>query len=209
MPSVPIDTRGRKGYPVNGVLLPDEYHDKIAYTLILEEELQRRVEEMAAQITEDYCDKDLTAIIMTNGALVFGVDLLRSTRMLPWRLHTVAVRSYSGTESTGKAEIHATYREQDIKDRNVLVIEDIIDTGNSMVRLLPELEKMNPRDLAVTALLDKPSRRKNSTVDTFLRDVGFTIDNVFVVGYGLDFNYDYRWCEDLVVLKPKEYKEAL
>lgn len=155
---------------------------------ISEEEIRRKVAEMGAAITRDYQGKDLFVVAVLRGAIFFAVDLVRHID-LPLVLDFVQISSYGdATESSGRAKIT---RELDlsIKDKDVLVVEDIVDTRLTLFNLLSFLRSKFPASLRVCTLLDKKERAER---EIHLDYVGFRIDNAFVVGYGLDYAQRYR-----------------
>ncbi len=157
--------------------------------LITEEQIRSRVSELAEQIARESSSGRLHVLFVLKGAFVFCADLLRalSRHGLDITVDYVIAKSYAGTESTGDVRCSV---EVDIKDREVLLLEDIIDTGRTVKRLKEELLKMGPESLRTVCLLDKPSRRE---VDMAADYVGFEIQDRFVVGYGLDYNEKYRY----------------
>lgn len=163
--------------------------------LIRAETLQTRVEEMAAVIEEDYRGGALTLVVVLNGALFFAADLLRRLRA-DIRLECVHARSYAGAASTGEVLIQARELEF-VAGRDVLIIEDIVDTGRTARALLERLREQQPASLALCALLDKTAYREENYSPDY---VGFTVNDQFVVGYGLDFNGRYRHLPQLYVL---------
>jgi len=157
-------------------------------TYISEEKIQAKVAEMGARITRDYQGKDLVVIAVLRGAIVFAVDLVRHID-LPLVLDFVQISSYgNGTESTGRAKIT---RELDlsIKGKDVLVVEDIADTRHTLFNLLSFLRSKFPRSIRICSLLDKQERKQREIP---LDYVGFTIENRFVIGYGLDYAQRFR-----------------
>jgi hypoxanthine phosphoribosyltransferase len=155
---------------------------------ISEEEIRKKVAELGAIITLDYDGKDLFVVAVLRGAIFFAVDLVREID-LPLVLDFVQISSYAdGTESTGRAKIT---RELDlsIQDKDVLVVEDIADTRHTLFNLLSFLRSKFPRSIRVCALLDKRDRAEREIPIDY---VGFTIENAFVIGYGLDYAQRYR-----------------
>lgn len=155
---------------------------------ISEEEIRAKVAELGARITRDYQGKDLFVIAVLRGAIVFAVDLVRQID-LPLVLDFVQITSYGDdTESTGRARIT---RELDlsIKDKDVLVVEDIADTRHTLFNLLSFLKSKFPRSIRICSLLDKQERKE---LEIPIDYVGFTIENKFVIGYGLDYAQIYR-----------------
>ncbi len=170
--------------------------------LFTPEALAQRVKELADQINRDYAGKSPMVVGTLRGSFVFMADLVRQIN-LPLTVDFLSASSYgSGTESSGQVRLKLDLGD-DIAGRDVLIIEDIVDSGNTLSKLLPELQKRGPASLKVCALLDKPERR----VLPFQADyVGFTIPDAFVVGYGLDFNQHYRQLPYIGVLKPSVYE---
>ena len=155
---------------------------------ITEEKIRERVAELGEEITRDYRGKDLFVIAVLRGAIFFAVDLVRHVD-LPLVLDFVQISSYGdGTESNGRAKIT---RELDlsIKDKDVLVVEDIADTRHTLFNLLSFLQSKFPRSVRICTLLDKRERMER---DIPLDYIGFTIENKFVIGYGLDYAQRYR-----------------
>jgi len=152
------------------------------------ETIARRVVELGEEITRDYAGKDLHVICVLNGAFVFMADLVRAIN-LPLTVDFLSVSSYgSRTESSGEVRLLKDL-EQSLKNRHVIIVEDIIDTGLTMQYLLGYLQGRKPASVKVATLLSKPSRR---LVDVPVDYVGFTIDDAFVYGYGLDVDHRLR-----------------
>jgi len=171
--------------------------------LISEEQLQKRIAELGEQITRDYADKNPVVIGVLKGVVVFYADMLRQIKT-QCEMAFMTMRSYSGTSSTGNLQILQDLA-IDIKGRHVLILEDIFDTGNSLDFTYRHLQSKNPASIKICTLLDKPSRRKPGI--TLQADyVGFTIDNYFVIGYGLDYNEHYRNLPFVGILKPEVYE---
>ena len=162
--------------------------DAIGEVLVEAADLQRRVVELGAEINRDYQHKDLVMIGVLKGAVLFLADLMRELE-IPCEVDFMAVSSYgSSTDSSGVVRILKDL-DASIEDRDVLLVEDIVDSGLTLHYLLKSLGARNPRSLEVCALLTKPDRRR---VDLPIRYVGFEIPNRFVVGYGLDHAQRYR-----------------
>ena len=157
--------------------------------LIGEKEIQSRVEKLAAEISESYKGESLLVVGILRGAIMFMVDLLKKLEINDVQIDFMAVSSYgSSTVSSGKINIKKDLSES-IEGRNVLIVEDIIDTGNTLYHLIEYLKKDNPKSVKLCTLFDKPERReKEVPVDW----VGFDIPNKFIVGYGLDYAQRYR-----------------
>ena len=168
------------------------------------EQIAEAVRKLGRQITEDYQGKDLTMVCILNGASVFFIDLIREVD-LPLSIGFMAVSSYgSGTSSTGVVRIIKDL-DQNIENKHVLIVEDIVDSGKTLHFLLQVLSQRHPASIHVAALLDKPARR---VVDLKTRYSCFDIPDAFVVGYGLDFDEKYRNLPDIGVLHPRIYQNA-
>jgi hypoxanthine phosphoribosyltransferase len=156
--------------------------------LIDEDTLQGRIGELGAEITEDYRGRDLLLVGVLKGAIFFMADLMRAIEV-PCEVDFMAISSYgAGVDSSGVVRILKDL-DVSVEGRNVLVVEDIIDSGLTLSYLLRNLEAREPASLEICALLTKPGRRQN---DVHCRYVGFEIPNRFVIGYGLDFAERYR-----------------
>lgn len=165
--------------------------------LFSRDEIQKRVKEIAAQISKDYAGRELIIIGVLRGAFIFMADLIREIS-IPCRVDFARLASYgAGSESSGKVVMTKDI-ETSIKDRDILIVEDIVDTGLTMQYLVEWLKERNPRSLKTCVFLDKRKRRKISFEAEY---VGFTIDDGFVVGYGLDFNEKYRFSPDIYIIK--------
>jgi hypoxanthine phosphoribosyltransferase len=163
--------------------------------LLSHDAIQARVQEMGRQITADYAGHDLHVVGVLKGACTFMTDLCRCIE-LPLTLDYIAVSSYgAATKSSGEVRLVKDL-DQGLEGRDMLVVEDIVDTGLTLNYLMNVLKARGPRSLKVAALLSKPSRR---LVEIPVDYVGFTIDDHFVVGYGLDYNEKYRNNRDIVI----------
>ncbi len=156
-------------------------------TLLTREEVEKRIKELAKEIEKDYCGKDLLVIGPLKGSIMFMSDLIKEMD-LPVMIDFMSVSSYSGTTSTGVINV---LKDTDIsvKDKDVLIVEDIIDTGLTLSHVKKLLEDRGAKSLKICTLLDKPSRR---TVEMKGDYVGFEIPDEFVVGYGLDYDQHHR-----------------
>lgn len=150
--------------------------------LIGKEELNKRIEELAKQIDEDYKEQDIIAICVLNGAAFFAVDLTlkMKTKM---QVEFIKISSYEGTESTGEIRKYLDIDKKKVEGRNILIIEDIVDTGRSMHYLIKHLKEKNPKDIKICSLLSKPSRRE---IEVNIDYLGFEVPNKFIIGYGFD-----------------------
>jgi hypoxanthine phosphoribosyltransferase len=168
----------------------------VSDVLIGADELQQRIGALAAEISRDYAGRDLLLIGVLKGAVFFLGDLMRALTV-PSECDFMAISSYgSGTESSGVVRILKDL-DASIADRDVLVVEDIVDSGLTLSYLLRTLAARGPKTLEVCALLTKPDRRE---VDLACRYVGFEIPNRFVIGYGLDYDERYRSLPFVAVL---------
>ena len=157
-------------------------------TMLSKEEIQERVQELGAMITKEYKDGSLVLVCVLKGSFVFAADLMRAID-LPLRIDFLGVRSYGeGTESSGVVQITQDLS-RPIEHEDVLIVEDIVDTGLTIAHLMDLLRTRNPRSVKVCALLHKPVRAR---VEVKIDYLGFTIEDKFVVGYGLDFAEKHR-----------------
>ena len=177
------------------------FDNDIQEVLFSEEQLKNRVQEIARQITADYQGKEIMLISVLRGSFVFMADLCRAID-LPCTLDFMAVSSYGkGTKSSGQVQITKDLSE-DISDRHIIVVEDILDSGNTLSYLLKILENRHPASIRLCTLLDKPDRRVKPVEVHYS---GFTIPDAFVVGYGLDYAEKYRNLPYIGILKPEVY----
>lgn len=173
----------------------------IASVLIDEAAIQAKVREMAAAISRDYADRELSVVGILKGATVFCADLLRRITV-PCTLDFMAISSYgAASRSTGVHRINLDL-EGPLIGRHVLLVEDIVDTGLTLRFLREYLIQRTPASLSIAVLLDKPSRRK---ADVEVEYRGFEIPDEFVVGYGLDYAGKYRNLPDVCILKPEVF----
>jgi len=161
---------------------------KVGRVLISPEELDRRVQELGAEISRDYAGKDLVMVGVLRGAVIFIADLLRALEV-PCEIDFMAVSSYgSSRDSSGVVRILKDL-DDSITGRDVLIVEDIVDSGLTLNYLMRNLQARDPASIEVCSLLTKPERRR---VEIPMKYVGFEIPNTFVVGYGLDYAQRYR-----------------
>lgn len=159
--------------------------------------IQKRVRELADQISKDYAGRELVIIGVLKGAFIFMADLVREISV-PCRVDFTRLASYgAGADSSGKVVMTKDI-ETSIKGKDILIVEDILDTGLTLQYVVNWLKERNPNSLKICVFLDKRKRRKVSFEADY---VGFTIDDGFVVGYGLDFNEKYRFSPDIYVIK--------
>jgi len=175
--------------------------DDIQQVLFTEEQLKQRVAELAREIERDYAGEEIMLVCVLRGAFVFMADLARAIQQ-PCTLDFMSVSSYGrGTTSSGQVQITKDLSE-DITGRHLIVVEDILDSGNTLSYLLKLLEHRHPADIRLAVLLDKPDRRTKPVKPDY---VGFTIPDAFVVGYGLDYAERYRNLPYIGILKPEVY----
>ena len=176
----------------------------IERVLFTEQELKDRVAELAAQIDRDYAGKEPMLISVLRGSFIFMADLARAIT-LPCTVDFMAVSSYgSGTTSSGQVKITKDLSES-IEGRDIIVVEDILDSGNTLSYLFRLLQARHPASVRLCTLLDKPSRRTKPITADY---TGFTVDDLFVVGYGLDYAEKYRNLPYIGILKPAVYEKA-
>ena len=177
-------------------------HDDIQTILVTEEQLQAKVAQLGARISQDYAGKDLLLVSILKGAVVFMADLMRAVT-IPCSIDFMVVSSYGGTntESTGLVKIVKDL-DADLSGREVLIVEDVLDTGVTLSNLVPMLRMRHPNSVKICAILDKPARRKTSITADYR---GFEVPDAFVVGYGLDYDEKYRNLPFVGVLKPEVY----
>lgn len=176
----------------------------INHILVTEEQLKAKVNELGAQITRDYAGRDLLLVSILKGSVVFMADLMRAIQM-PCGIDFMVVSSYGGanTTSTGLVKIVKDL-DQDLSGKDLLIVEDILDTGITLSHLVPMLKLRNPASVRLCTILSKPSRRKADIEPDYL---GFEVPDEFVVGYGLDYDEKYRNLPYVGVLKPEVYSK--
>ena len=171
--------------------------------LIGQNEIREAVKKLAAQINKEYKDKELMCICILRGAVMFFTDLIRELD-LPLTIDFMAISSYgNSTRTSGEVRLQKDL-DQSVLDKDVLVVEDIVDSGLTLTYIMDVLSKRGAKSVKLATLLDKPERRKNKLKVDY---VCFTIPNEFVVGYGLDYAEKYRNLPDIGVLDPKIYSE--
>lgn len=176
----------------------------VAEILITEEQIQAKTRELGQLISRDYAGQDLLLICVLKGAISFLADLMREIT-IPHEIDFMAISSYgSSTESSGVVRILKDL-DTNIEGRNVLIVEDIVDTGRTLDYITQNLKTRRPKSVRICTLLNKPSRRE---IDIPLDYVGFEIPNKFVIGYGLDFAEIYRSLPYIGVLKKEKYDKT-
>jgi hypoxanthine phosphoribosyltransferase len=183
--------------------VPPRWRKEVEGILITEEHIARRVKSLARQIERDFHGREMVVVSLLSGTVMFLADLIRHLR-LPLHLDFIGVSSYgSGTES--RELVFTKELRLDVRGRDVLLVDDILDTGKTLSRVLLKIRALEPRRIKTCMLLDKPARR----VEKIRADyVGFEIPNLFVVGYGLDFAERYRNLPFIGVLHPNVYQKA-
>lgn len=176
--------------------------DGILKVLVTSEQLQTKVQELGERISRDYAGKDLLLVSILKGSVVFMADIMRAIK-IPNAIDFMVVSSYGGgnTMTTGLVKIIKDL-DSDLSGKDVLIVEDILDTGVTLSKLVPMLKMRNPNSVKICAILDKPERRK---ADIHADYLGFQVPDEFVVGYGLDYDEKYRNLPYVGVLKPEIY----
>jgi hypoxanthine phosphoribosyltransferase len=176
-------------------------YEDVSEVLLSEEQIQARIGELASQVSADYQGKDLLLVCVLKGGILFLTDLMRQLDV-PHAIDFMAISSYgASTETSGVVRILMDLNTS-IEGKNVLIVEDIVDTGHTLDYILRNLSTRRPASLRVCSLLNKPSRRM---IEVPIHYVGFDIPNKFVIGYGLDFGEKYRNLPFVGVLKPEFY----
>ncbi|MCQ2547932.1 MAG: hypoxanthine phosphoribosyltransferase [Clostridia bacterium] len=162
--------------------------ETIGKILFSEEQLRNRAKELGKQITEDYAGQELVVVGTLKGSCIWMADLLKEIEM-PVTIDFIQASSYgAGTVSSGLVSFKKDI-EANIYNKHVLIVEDIVDTGNTLSAIYENLKDRNAASVEICSMLDKPSRR---VADVQAKYIGFEIDNLFVIGYGLDYNQKYR-----------------
>ena len=175
--------------------------DEIDRVLVSNERIQARLDELAERINQDYAGKELLLVCILKGAVTVFADVLRRVT-IPCQIDFMAISSYgSSTKSSGVVRILKDL-DHGIEGKDVLIVEDIVDSGMSMHYLLDTLKTRKPASVRLLTLLDKPDRRR---VELQADYIGFTIPDEFVIGFGLDYAEKYRNLPDVCVLSPKVY----
>jgi hypoxanthine phosphoribosyltransferase len=181
--------------------VPPGWRPEVERVLITDTQLARRIRALARAIERDFRGRELVVVSLLSGTVLFLADLIRHLS-LPLRLDFMGVSSYGAGTESGELVFTKELR-LDVRGRDVLLVDDILDTGKTLSRVIPKLRVLKPRRIKVCVLLDKPSRRVQKVAADY---VGFEIPDVFVVGYGLDYAEKYRNLPFVGVLKPEMYR---
>ncbi len=184
-----------------GARVPPRWRKEVERVLFTDQQIARRIGEMSREIERDFRGREMVVVALLNGTVMFLADLLRRLS-LPLRLDFLGVSSYgAGTESGDP--VYTKELRLDVRQRDVLLVDDILDTGKTLSHVIPKLRALKPRRIKVCVLLDKRERRVEKVSANY---VGFVIPNVFVVGYGLDYAEKYRNLPFVGVLKSEMYR---
>jgi hypoxanthine phosphoribosyltransferase len=183
--------------------VPPRWRAEVGRVLITAAQIERRINTLAREIEADFRNRDLVVVSLLNGTVMFLADLIRRLS-LPLRLDFIGVSSYGAGTESGELVFTKELR-LDVRGRDVLLVDDILDTGRTLKRVTTKLEALKPRAIKSCVLLDKPERRVEPVHADY---VGFTIPNHFVVGYGLDFAEKYRNLPFVGVLRPEAYQDG-
>ena len=191
--TVPKPVRSRLPVPLG-------WRPEVERVLISETQLARRIRTLAREIECDFHGREMVVVALLNGTVLFLADLIRHLS-LPLRLDFIGISSYGAGTESGELVFTKELR-LDVRGRDVLLVDDILDTGKTLRHVIPKLRVLRPRRIKVCVLLDKPSRRVEKVAADY---VAFEIPDVFVVGYGLDYAEKYRNLPFVGVLKPEMY----
>lgn len=181
--------------------VPRHLRDQVEGVLITRTRLAGRVRELARDVQKDFAGGDLVVVSLLNGTVMFLADLVRYLD-LPLHLDFIGVSSY-GSGTVSRELVFTKELRLDVRGRDVLLVDDILDTGRTLSTVITKLRELGPRQIRTCVLLDKPSRRVEKVQADY---AGFEIPDLFVVGYGLDFAERYRNLPFVGVLKPEMYK---
>eukprot|EP00917_Polyrhabdina_sp_WS-2016_P009875 GHVP01021686.1.p1 GENE.GHVP01021686.1~~GHVP01021686.1.p1 ORF type:complete len:236 (+),score=37.26 GHVP01021686.1:13-720(+) len=203
----PIFVPDDQAYPLDEFLIPKYYEGDLSHVLIPEALLKSRIDKLAADLSIQYAGKQVHCICILKGARVFFHNIMNAISLcnmsnanfLPFMEHYLKVKSYEGDASTGKVQLSNFSSMNDIKGKDVLIFEDIVDTGLTLKHLFDEIKNANPASVKCVSMLEKRTLRSNGLKADF---VGFSIPDAFVVGQGLDFEDLYRDLKDICVVSP-------
>jgi hypoxanthine phosphoribosyltransferase len=190
--------------PKSAARVPERWREEVEGILITEEQIARRIRSLSREIQADFTGRDLVVVALLTGTVMFLADLIRNLSM-PLHLDFMGVSSYGAGTESGELVFTKELR-LGVRGRDVLLVDDILDTGKTMKRVLTKLHALKPRQLKTCVLLNKAARRVESVKADY---VGFEIPDFFVVGYGLDFAERYRNLPFIGVLHPHIYKQGL
>lgn len=182
--------------------VPVPWRGEVERILITEKQLARRIRRLSAEIERDFRGREMVVVSLLSGTVMFLADLIRHLS-IPMRLDFIGVSSY-GTGTTSGELVFTKELRIDVRGRDVLLVDDILDTGRTMKRVIAKLRPLKPRRIKTCVLLDKPARRVEKVRADY---VGFSIPDLFVIGYGLDYAERYRNLPFVGVLKPDMYRE--
>ncbi len=194
---------GRRAAAKGAAPVPARWRGEVARILITEAELARRIRQLARAIERDFAGREMVVVSLLSGTVMFLADLIRHLS-LPMRLDFIGVSSYGAGTESGELVFTKELR-LDVRGRDVLLVDDILDTGKTMCRVLARLRPLKPRRIRTCVLLNKAARRVENIEADY---VGFEIPDFFVVGYGLDFAERYRNLPFVGVLHPHIYQEG-
>jgi hypoxanthine phosphoribosyltransferase len=200
----PVRNKPKTNLSKSTPAVPSRWRKDVQKILITDAQLAKRVKSLAGAIEKDFRGRELVVVSLLNGTVLFIADLIRHLN-LPLRLDFIGVSSYGAGTESGDLVFTKELR-LDVRGRDVLLVDDILDTGKTLSRVLPKLQAFKPRRIKTCVLLDKPSRRVAKVKADY---IGFTIPDLFVIGYGLDFAERYRNLPFVGVLHPHIYKEEL
>ena len=197
-----INIVSKASKPTNAPV-PARWRGEVETILITDRQIARRIKTLAAEIEQDFRDREMVVVSLLSGTVMFLADLIRHLN-LPLRLDFIGVSSYGAGTESGDLVFTKELR-LDVRGRDVLLVDDILDTGKTMSRVIPKLRLLNPRRIKTCVLLNKAARRVEKIQADY---VGFEIPDYFVIGYGLDFAERYRNLPFVGVLHPHIYREA-
>ena len=183
--------------------VPAGWRKEVERVLITDKQIARRIKILAREIERDFRGREMVVVSLLSGTVMFLADLIRHLN-LPLRLDFIGVSSYGAGTESGELVFTKELR-LDVRNRDVLLVDDILDTGKTLSRVLPKLRLLKPRRIKTCVLLDKPARRVEKIKADY---IGFEIPDYFVIGYGLDFAERYRNLPFVGVLHPHIYKEV-
>ena len=183
--------------------IPAGWRKEVERVLITDKQIARRIKILAREIERDFRGREMVVVSLLSGTVMFLADLIRHLN-LPLRLDFIGVSSYGAGTESGELIFTKELR-IDVRNRDVLLVDDILDTGKTLSRVLPKLRLLKPRRIKTCVLLDKPARRSEKIKADY---IGFEIPDYFVIGYGLDFAERYRNLPFVGVLHPHIYKEV-